>query len=189
MDTNKTFLMLQLSGNPMNLLDHTAIAIDVDPRMQRLSGTTVHGHHRFDVPYISRVAPDLWMGGCADGLELPHDIDHVVSLYPWESYELHECVQSTTAVWMYDEEGGVDSQRILSVARWVNECRASGTVLVHCQAGLNRSGLVTATALVLGGWHPQEAIAHLRMARSDAVLCNRSFVAWVESLDPASTLS
>lgn len=169
--------------------DHTAIAIDVDPRHRRMRGHTMHGGLRFDVPYISQVAPDLWMGGCADGLELPHDIDHVVSLYPWESYDLHDGIESVTAVWMYDEEGGVDGDRILSIARWVNECRARGNVLVHCQAGLNRSGLVTATALVLSGWGPAEAIEHLRAVRSDAVLCNRSFCEWVEGLDVVAGVS
>lgn len=91
----------------MTHFDHTAITIDVDPRQRRMRGRTAHHDLRFDVPYISQIAPDLWMGGCADGLELPAEIDHVVSLYPWESYDLHDGVQSVTAVWMYDEEGSI----------------------------------------------------------------------------------
>ena len=75
--------------------------------------------------------------------------------------------------------GKVDDDLVFDAATLVNEWRKQGTVLVHCQAGLNRSGLVTATALVLDGWDPAAAIAHLRDRRGPAVLCNPDFEAWV----------
>ena len=62
-----------------------------------------------------------------------------------------------------------------AVARWVNHCRASGPVLVHCWAGLNRSALVTARALMLGGMTADEAIRLVRERRSPQCLSNKTF--------------
>ena len=74
----------------------------------------------------------------------------MVSLYPWEGYTLRHEIDSQLVVEMYDSlDQGFD--QVDAIARWVNECRKSGPVLVHCQAGLNRSGLVVARALVLAG--------------------------------------
>ena len=67
--------------------DPTAFNIKFDPTIQRMKGTTVHGRIAFDVPFISEIAHNLWQGGCEDGLILPDFIQHVVSLYPWESYQ------------------------------------------------------------------------------------------------------
>jgi protein-tyrosine phosphatase len=51
--------------------------------------------------------------------------------------------------------------------------------LVHCQAGLNRSGVVVAYALMLNGMSAAEAIARIRERRSPAVLCNPQFERWL----------
>jgi protein-tyrosine phosphatase len=52
-------------------------------------------------------------------------------------------------------------------------------VLVHCQAGLNRSGVVTALALINLGYTPTAAIELMREKRSPLVLCNEAFENWV----------
>jgi protein-tyrosine phosphatase len=54
---------------------------------------------------------------------------------------------------------------------------------VHCQAGLNRSGLVTALALILNGMSPERAIGLLRQKRTPLVLCNGAFEAWLLGQD------
>lgn len=54
-----------------------------------------------------------------------------------------------------------------------------GPVLVHCQAGLNRSGVVSALVLIERGHSPREAVDLLRARRSPAVLCNESFERFV----------
>ncbi len=54
---------------------------------------------------------------------------------------------------------------------------------MHCQAGINRSGLVTALALVEEGMKAVDAIALLRAKRSPAVLCNRAFEQWLLTRD------
>jgi protein-tyrosine phosphatase len=168
-------------------LDPTRIEIDTDPLEQRMRGITVHGDVYFDVPYMTEVVPGLWQGGCADGLVLPRGIRHVVSLYPWEEYTAEHRLDSSLTVRMYDSEEGVpDEGLLLELARWVNERRKTGSVLVHCQAGLNRSSLVVALALILDGLEPAEAVAHVRSVRSDACLCNRTFSAWLLGLDPGA---
>lgn len=164
-------------------VDPTRIDVAFDPRVRRIEGIARHGMTPFSCPLISEVADNLWVGGCIDLLLLPAEIVHVVSLYRWEQYHRHDGVRSFLEVTMYDAEGPFDPGAVLRLARWVNECRADGPTLVHCQAGLNRSNLVAAAALVLAGAEAADAIALLRAKRSPAVLCNRDFEAWVLALD------
>ena len=46
--------------------------------------------------------------------------------------------------------------------------------------------LVAGAALVLSGMRPDDAIALLREKRSQAVLCNPAFAAWLRDLFPLS---
>lgn len=165
--------------------DPTRIEVEFDPRVRRLEGTARHGATPFSVPLISQVDEHLWVGGCIGGLALPEEIVHVVSLYPWEQYRGHGEIRSVLSVVMYDAEGEIDAPLVERIARWVNECRIEGPTLVHCQAGLNRSNLIAATALVRAGLEPEAAIALLREKRSPAVLCNRDFESFVLSLSEA----
>jgi protein-tyrosine phosphatase len=136
------------------------------------------------VPFISKITDDLWQGGCTIGLILPTEVKHVVSLYAWEQYVVRHPLSSSLTVRMYDDlESGVGHEQVLAIARWVNLCRKTGVTLVHCQAGLNRSALISATALVLDGMSPPGAIELLRAKRSPAVLCNPSFVDQIMALD------
>lgn len=52
-------------------------------------------------------------------------------------------------------------------------------VLIRCQAGVNRSGLVSALVLMIAGYQAAEAIALLRQRRSPVVLSNRHFESWL----------
>ncbi len=155
----------------------------LDPLECWISGVTEHGRHRFRVPLLTEVVPGLWQGGCGSGLLLPPFIRHLVSLYPWERYACQHELDSTLALAMYDNEDQAFSQVPLAAA-WVNECRRAGPVLVHCQAGFNRSSLVTATALMQEGLSAEEAISLLREKRSPACLCNPAFEAWVRAQQP-----
>ncbi len=163
----------------MTTTDPTAIPIELDPAHQRMVGVAVHGNTPFDVPYVSQITGNLWQGGCANGLMLPANVEHVISLYPWEQYRPKRDLKSMLAVRLYDSLDAVDREQVIGIAEWVNVCRADGVTLVHCQAGLNRSSLVAGLALVLGGWTPEKVIAKLRAKRSPAVLCNPVFEQWL----------
>lgn len=161
--------------------DHTKLSdISFDPQQKRMRGHAIHGNTPFDVPFISELAENLWQGGCENGLTLPRFITNVVSLYPWEKYNLRGdgILNSYLTVKMYDSEDQLFDQ-VHGIAAWVNIARDQGPTLVHCQAGLNRSSLVAATALVQGGLTGDEAVKLIREARSPACLCNPAFEQWV----------
>jgi protein-tyrosine phosphatase len=87
---------------------------------------------------------------------------------------------------------GPDATRVVRVAkaayrRW----QAGDQVLIRCQAGLNRSGLVTALVLMIDGYTADEAIDLIRDRRSPDALFNTDFVRWLrqharEYLSPSS---
>jgi hypothetical protein len=165
-------------------IDPTAFPIEFDPTVQRMRGRAIHGNTPFDVPFISELDHNLWQGGCENGLVLPPFITSVLSLYKWEHYDVqHPCEVLT--VTMYDSATEpVDRDQIIELAEWVNDRRKAGPVLVHCQAGLNRSSLVASAALILGGLSPEAAIEQVRQRRSPACLCNSTFEAWVRGFRP-----
>lgn len=147
-----------------------------------MSGYTAHKNIYFDVPFISHIEGNLYQGGCEDGLDLPEYIEHVVSLYPWERYREHSGVRSTLQMVMHDSTSQ-DLSVVDSLARWVIDRSKEGPVLVNCQAGLNRSGLVMARVLMLQGRGADEAIELIRTQRSEACLCNPAFEQWLRGLD------
>jgi protein-tyrosine phosphatase len=165
-------------------LDPTRIVISTDPLTRRMTGTTAHGWIPFDVPFISEITPGLWQGGCEDGLVLPGHIKHVVSLFPRGRYDVEHDVASETYVRMADSTEQAMEQVPL-LAAWVNQCRKDGPVLVSCQAGLNRSSLVVASALMLDGMTAGAAIELIREKRSPACLCNPAFEEWLRGHDDA----
>lgn len=137
----------------------------------------------FRVPLVSHIAGNLYVGGCINGAVLPDDFAHVVSLYKWERYilgtntQLHEYE-------MYDAAEMPNENLIAGIALDVVRYVKDGKTLVHCQAGLNRSNLIAALALVYGatnpsGMRPTDAITLLRERRSPVVLCNTTFEAWL----------
>jgi protein-tyrosine phosphatase len=163
-------------------IDHTAFAIDFDPTVKRMRGVAVHGNTPFDVPFISELAPNLWQGGCQNGLVLPDFIVNVVSLYPWEKYQNHPGVKNSDYIEMFDsEDQGFEANDF--IAERVNKYRKDGPTLVHCQAGLNRSSLIAARALFLNGDfdNGDDIVTEIRARRSPACLCNRAFEREVRS--------
>lgn len=68
-------------------------------------------------------------------------------------------------------------QRAYAAAKWVSKRLKSGKkVLVSCMAGLNRSGFVSAMALVMDGYNPKSAIHLVKNARGPKALSNTYFV-------------
>lgn len=162
-------------------IDTSWIDIRFDPTARRMSGHTAHKNLFFDVPFVTEIADNLWQGGCQDGLVLPRTIKHLLSLYKWESYTVNHRLRTSHTVTMYDSLDQATGE-IDRWARWVNARRRTGEVLVHCQAGLNRSSLVVCRALMLEGMAADEAIKTIRDKRSPACLCNASFEEYLRSI-------
>jgi hypothetical protein len=59
--------------------------------------------------------------------------------------------------------------------------KAGKRVLIRCQAGLNRSGLVMALVLIREGYSPEEAVELIRSHRGEDALFNSTFVRWLTS--------
>ena len=151
---------------------------DVDSH--HIEGFAVHGNTPFSMPLISHIVGNLWTGGCINGVPLPDDFKHVISLYPWERFVLGPDTERTEYT-LYDSSDVPPDPMLYEVAGLALGCILDGKTLVHCQAGLNRSGLVSGLAMVLSGMDPASAIAVLRERRSDAVLCNVQFSGWLLS--------
>lgn len=146
----------------------------------------------------SEILPGLWQGGTHDfdTLEFPKE-------YPiWKSQREFDSVATLYAIahpvgWGVAERryGFPDSsldQEILpeihAVADWVySEWKSGKKVLVRCQMGWNRSGMITALVLMKDGRKAKDAIHLIRARRSPHALCNEHFEKYLLSLDMAST--
>lgn len=109
--------------------------------------------------------------------------DAILNLYQWGNYEVPEGTEQLT-VEMYDSLEAVSEQvdeLADTVIGWLNSGKK---VLVHCQAGLNRSSLVVARILMkkydMKAW---EAIKLIRDQRSPTCLCNETFAKHLLSYD------
>lgn len=136
-----------------------------------------------------QIVPGLFQGGTEDSAvitraaapqyERTYPYDVVVTLYgnaqpaPWGVEEVRFGFLDAALT-------GADATRVVRAARYAYQRWASGDrVLVRCQAGVNRSGLVTALVLVMAGLSPAQAITLIRARRSSYALCNTEFVAWL----------
>lgn len=63
----------------------------------------------------------------------------------------------------------------LAHTEWVSGNR----VLIRCEGGWNRSGLVTALVLMMTGELANDAVAELRSQRGPLVLSNKAFERWL----------
>lgn len=136
------------------------------------------------------VAPGLWVGGHdylddarAGGVQravVRDEFDVVVSLFSRDGHGPDGHVEHHSHRMPDAQLEPADLDAVDRLAQVVAERLAEGKrVLVRCQAGLNRSSLVAALALVHRGAAPQEAIDAIRSARSPNCLFNRSFAAHV----------
>ena len=136
------------------------------------------------------VSPGLWVGGhdyvddtAGAGVQravVRAEFDVVVSLFSRDGHGPDAGVEHH-AHRMPDAQ--LDRQDLAEVDRLAqvvaDRLDEGKRVLVRCQAGLNRSSLVAALALVHRGSSPQAAIDAIRAGRSPNCLFNRSFTAHV----------
>lgn len=148
----------------------------------------------------TEILPRLWQGGTEDhdvlGRPVASDrhtrdypFDLVITLYadaqpvPWYVEEVR--------FGFYDASLHTDiAERAVAIARAAHaRWRDGARVLIRCQAGVNRSGLITALTLMFAGYSAVEAIELMRERRSPAVLTNHEFAQWLVSEAPAMLLT
>lgn len=168
------------------------------------------GASYFEVPLFSHVIDNLWQG-CSPaefpdesqifvsnvpikckwlyesgdestGYEVWPRFDKILNLYPWGNYEVPEGTEKVDVV-AYDGNE-VDYQTFQNAATRVMAWLKEGhKVLVHCQAGLNRSSFVVALVLMREyDMTAEEAIQHIRNSRSQMCLCNDEFRQYLKGL-------
>ena len=138
----------------------------------------------------SMIAPNLFQGG-TDDLDVIHlaqtnnlprtdlPFDAIVTMYAWArpaDWNIQEFRYGVPDASITD----IDLDRLRQAVdfgydRW----KQGDRVLVRCQAGLNRSGLVLALILIKDGLTPTQAIARIRDNRGEDALFNRDFHNWL----------
>lgn len=152
---------------------------------------------RYEVNYPSElwseILPGLWQGGTDD-----EDVVHYGSRKPGVSAEDFDFVATMYASanpvdWFvremrfgfYDHDmkdfNTDDLYDLVAISH--REWKSGKRVLIRCQAGLNRSGLVMALVLIRDGYTAAEAIHLIRSQRGQAALCNRTFEKWLLTVD------
>lgn len=143
----------------------------------------------------SEVLPNLWQGGTDDfdtvqegrghkenAFITKSDFDLVITAYAW-AQPCDWLVKEVRYPFYDGTMKDIDLVELYEVVRVAHAgWKAGKRVLIRCQAGWNRSGLITALVLMREGYSAQNAIDLIRAKRSPNALCNRQFVAWLLSL-------
>jgi hypothetical protein len=145
-----------------------------------------------ETPIYSEITSGLWMGG-TDEFEMvnrakplptfndPIQFDSVVTLsaysqpFGWHVKEFRYCIPDAplTSEHVIELEG---------LAEWAFlQWKSGKETLIRCQAGMNRSGLVTAMVLMRNGSTAESAIKLIRKKRHPDALGNGSYVAYLMS--------
>lgn len=163
---------------------------EIQPDCAECRGTGLILHIPFCPRPWDEAMPGLWIGGhdCQPSAENMHgecivtdEFDLVFSLYMRPGYGPSHPIPNTYFR-MADADLDPDHHtHIDDMAERVANAVADGLkVLVRCQAGMNRSGLVTVLAMHRLGWKVDDAIDRLREVRSPYVLFNQHFVRYLQ---------
>lgn len=140
-----------------------------------------------DAPW-NEIIPELWMGGHhygnADGVRVPAvvgaEFDMVISLFQAEGHGPDPNVEHhhlTIPDAPLHAEQLAAARKLATIA--AAAVRAHRTVMVRCQYGYNRSGLVVAQTLLDLGYSVEDAIPLIRQRRSPYALNNEFFVGYL----------
>jgi protein-tyrosine phosphatase len=140
---------------------------------------------------FNEVAANLFMGG-TDDMDVIHfpaknktrndlPFDAIVTMYAyaqpadWKIQEFRYGVPDAAIA-------DIDLNRLKQAVEFgYNRWMAGDRVLVRCQAGLNRSGLVTALILMSTGLDAETAIEQIRKNRAELALFNHDYVNWLKA--------
>jgi protein-tyrosine phosphatase len=138
----------------------------------------------------SMIAPNLFQGG-TDDLDVIHlaqtnnrprtdlPFDAIVTMYAWArpaDWNIQEFRYGVPDASITD----IDLDRLRQAVEFgYDRWKQGDRVLVRCQAGLNRSGLVAALIMIKDGLTAQSAINCIRDSRGPDALFNENFHAWL----------
>jgi hypothetical protein len=144
------------------------------------------------ISLYSEIAPNLFMGGTADEdvihqavaynkarTDLPFDA--IITMYAWANPADWRVQEFRYGI--YDSAiADIDLDRLKQAVEFgYNRWLSGDRVLVRCQAGLNRSGLVTALIMMSTGLDAETAIEQIRKNRAEIALFNNNYVDWLMS--------
>lgn len=134
-----------------------------------------------------RIAPKLYIGSKPPARLAEHGFDLVVLCALEDIRKRDIATLCVELIDVTDPMDPMDITRALQAAAVINDARRLGKrVLVTCQAGVNRSSLVAAMALILSGWTATGAIERIRERREPPIgmmpLENRRFVKILHAL-------
>lgn len=148
----------------------------------------------------SEILPGLWQGGTDDfdTVDFPKNFPRLNERKQFDSVAtLYAAAQPMG--WGVAERrfGFPDAEldekylpEIHSIADWVHgEWKSGKRVLVRCQAGANRSGLVSALVLIREGMNAEQAIALIREKRFSYALFNQNFVTYLMNIKACEEMS
>ena len=138
----------------------------------------------------SQILPGLWQGGTHDSDVIDagysgrritkNEFDSVYTFYGAANAADYGVFESRFAFYDHDmTDFDVERDLLPLVVSAHADWRAGKRVLIRCQAGLNRSGLVMALVLMREGYSPEQAIDQIRSKRGASALCNRVFTEWL----------
>lgn len=134
----------------------------------------------------SEVIPGLYQGGGCDVRDA--DFDFILTLSDWTEEAFPCPARIPGCSWLFDDGPLPDTMKVESWGRFLASLvEREQRVLVRCQAGLNRSGMVVAATLVELGHTAEEAVRLVRRARGMYALSNPHFLEWVYTLGPRAT--
>ena len=139
---------------------------------------------------FNEIAPNLFMGG-TDDMDVIHfpaknnkrtdlPFDAIVTMYAYAQpadWKVQEFRYGVPDAAIED----IDLDRLKQAVEFgYNRWMAGDRVLVRCQPGLNRSGLVTALILMSTGLDAETAIEQIRTNRAEIALFNEDYVRWLK---------
>ena len=141
---------------------------------------------------FSMIAPNLFQGG-TDDLDVIHlpltnnrprtdlPFDAIVTMYAWArpaDWNVQEFRYGVPDASIND----INLDRLRQAVEFgYDRWKQGDRVLIRCQAGLNRSGLVTALILIKDGRTAEQAISLIRESRGEDALFNNNFTNWLLS--------
>ena len=146
----------------------------------------------------SEILPGLWQGGTHEHEEYdvmapspnsrPIGLDEfdVVGTFYQHSRPVQWHVFEIRYPFMDGDLRDANMTYLLNIARTLHaEWKAGRRVLTRCQAGWNRSGLITALILIIEGYSAEAAIDLIRRRRTPDALCNPRFEKFLRTVTPS----